>query len=389
MKTRYLVSEMNQDLKDKIVLLAGPRQVGKTTLAKVLGETNSPFAYFNWDYQPDRKKITNYQFPGDGNLLIFDELHKYKHWKNYIKGVYDRFKGTFKFLVTGSAKLDIYRKGGDSLTGRYHYYVLHPFSLPEILGKKIKVQPFDKLIFFEDQKNPVVLNRLWRFGPFPEPYLKQDAIFWRRWQAERVDRLIKEEIRDLRMIGNLSDLQILADLLPNKVGSLLSINSLREDLEVAHKTAVNYLDVLEMFYFHFRIYPYTAKKLRSLKKMAKLYLWDWSIVENEGARFENMVASHLLKLADYLKNTQGFKTQLFYLRDSEGREVDFLLTIDNKPWFAVEAKINEEKSSSWLEYFDQRLKIPFLYQVIKQPGVDYYLKKIRVLSADKFLSGLV
>lgn len=209
----------------------------------------------------------------------------------------------------------------------------------------------------------------------------------RRWQIEKNERLIKEEIRDLTTIEDLSAIQILVELLPGKVGSPLSVNNLREDLEVAHKTLVNYLKVLGFFYFHFRIYPYAKKTIRSLKKMAKLYLWDWSVINNEGVRFENLIASHLLKYVHFLKNSQGYKTQLYYLRDSEGREVDFLFTVDDKPWFAVEVKLEEEKS--YLDYYQQRLKIPFVYQVVRKTGLDYYQDNIRIISADKFLTAFV
>ena len=388
MRDRYLSSHIVRDIKEKMVFVSGPRQVGKTTLAKYLGSNFfKSYSYLNWDYQPDRKKIIKSELPANTKLLIFDELHKYKSWKNYIKGIFDKHKNDFYILLTGSARLDIYRKGGDSLAGRYHQYILHPFSLAELLELKINNKLFDKLFFSENINGNKILERLIKYGPFPEPYLKKDDAHWRRWQIEKNERLIKEEIRDLTTIEDLSAIQILVELLPSKVGLPLSVNNLREDLEVAHKTLVNYLRVLELFYFHFRIYPYSKKTVRSLKKMAKLYLWDWSVINNEGVRFENLIASHLLKYAHFLKNSQGYKAQLHYLRDSEGREVDFLFTIDDKPWFAVEVKLDEEKS--YLDYYQQRLGIPFVYQVVKKSGIDYLKKGIRIISADKFLTAFV
>lgn len=388
MKDRYLTEYLVKDLKEKMVFVAGPHQVGKTSLAQYLGKNYfQSYSYLNWDYQPDRKKIISFQLPSDTKLLIFDELHKYKNWKNYIKGIYDKHKTDFKILLTGSARLDIYKKSGDSLMGRYHQYTLHPFSLAEIVKTKVSNELWQKLKFEEiDNMNKVIENLL-KFGPFPEPFLKRDIAHWRRWQSEKTDRLIKEEIRDLTVIKDLSSLQILVELIPNKIGSLLSINNLREDLEVAHKTIVNYLRILELFYFHFRIYPYSKNNIRSLKKMAKLYLWDWSVIEDEGAKFENLVASHLLKYAHFLQNSQGFKTKISYLRDNEGREVDFIFTIDDKPWFAVEVKINEEES--YLNYFKKKLNIPFLYQVVKKSKIDYFKDEVRVISADKFLTAFV
>lgn len=388
MKDRYLTNYLIKDLKEKMVFIAGPRQVGKTSLAQYLGKNYfQSYSYLNWDYQPDRKKIIGFQLPSDTNLLIFDELHKYKNWKNYIKGIYDKHKADFKILLTGSARLDIYKKSGDSLMGRYHQYTLHPFSLAEVAKTQISNQPWHKLEFDGNDKTIEIIEDLIQFGPFPEPFLKQDIAHWRRWQSEKIDRLIKEEIRDLTVIKDLSSLQILVELIPSKVGSLLSINNVREDLEVAHKTVVNYLRILELFYFHFRIYPYSKNNVRSLKKMAKLYLWDWSVIEDEGAKFENFIASHLLKYAHFLQNSQGFKTKISYLRDNEGREIDFILTIDDRPWFAVEVKTTEEKSH--LNFFKKKLNIPFIYQVIRKPKIDYFNDEVRVISADKFLTAFI
>jgi len=387
---RYLTETIVKDLKDKMVFVAGPRQVGKTTLAKYIGEHYfQPFSYLNWDYQPDRRKIINSQFESESKFLIFDEVHKYKHWKNHIKGIFDTMENSYKIMVTGSSRLDIYRKGGDSLRGRYYYQILHPFSLKEILGKTNIVFPFSELNFQTAGESREIFLSLLHFGPFPEPFLKQSDVFLRRWHIEEVDRLVREEIRDLRKIVDTSSLQILVDLLPSKVGSLLSVNNLREDIQTAHKTVVNYLKILELFYFHFRVYPYTKKPIRSLKKMAKLYLWDWSVVTDEGAKIENMVASHLLKFTHFLNYTQGYKTELWYLRDKEGREVDFLVTVDAKPWFAVETKTNDEGISPTVDYFSKRISIPFIYQVVLKPNVDYRKENIRIISIDKFLSGLI
>lgn len=230
---------------------------------------------------------------------------------------------------------------------------------------------------------------LFRFGGFPEPFLKKDEKVLRRFQNERADRLIKEDIRELEQIRDLSALQILVEILPGKVGSLLSLNSLKEDLGASHKTVSLWMDVLERFYYHFRIYPYAASPIRSLRKEPKAYLWDWSEIAGEGARFENMIASHLLKLVHFLHDAEGWKAELFFLRDVDKREVDFLVTINKKPWFAVEAKLAKNRISKPLGYFSRKLKIPFSFQVVKEPGADFWQKETRVISADKFLGGLV
>jgi len=229
-----------------------------------------------------------------------------------------------------------------------------------------------------------------KFGGFPEPLLKQSEKELRRWHNQRVERLVKEDIRDLENIRNLSLLQILVDVLPGKVGSLLSLNSLREDLSVAHKTVSNWVDVLERFYYHFRIYPFHHKKIKSLKKEPKLYMWDWSEVpDNSGARLENIVASHLLKMCHFLNDVDGYKTDLHFLRDTEGREVDFLVTENGKPWLAVEVKSGSKEISKNLTYFGNRLEIPFLYQVVSENDIDIRKDTVRIISLDRFLVSLV
>ena len=186
MRDRYLSSHIVRDIKEKMVFVSGPRQVGKTTLAKYLGSNFfKSYSYLNWDYQPDRKKIIKSELPANTKLLIFDELHKYKSWKNYIKGIFDKHKNDFYILLTGSARLDIYRKGGDSLAGRYHQYILHPFSLAELLELKINNKLFYKLFFSENINGYKILVKLIKYGPFPEPCLENAEAHWRRWQIEK------------------------------------------------------------------------------------------------------------------------------------------------------------------------------------------------------------
>ena len=194
----------------------------------------------------------------------------------------------------------------------------------------------------------------------------------------------------METIRDLGSLQVLVEMLPEKVGSLFSLNALREDLQVAHKTVSLWVDILEKFYYHFRIYTFASNTIKSLRKEPKLYLWDWSQVENPSARVENMVASHLLKTVHWLYDSQGFKAELFFLRDREGREVDFLVTVNKKPWFSVEVKQNNKEASSHLKYFGQKLKIPFQYQVVGDMNTEDYIQDgVRVISATKFLGGLV
>lgn len=392
MKIRYLSQNIVKDLNSgKMVFVGGPRQVGKTTMAKNIGETGyHDFAYLNWDSRDDRRNIIAGSFPSESKMVIFDELHKYRQWKNHLKGLYDKNDFGKRFLVTGSARLDLYRKGGDSLMGRYHYYRLHPFSLREMIGATPEITIGQELNFLKNQQElSTTRDVLFKFGGFPEPLFAQDETVWRRFQNERLDRLIKEDIRDLETLRDLSKLQIMADLLPDKVGSLLSLNSMREDLEITYKTISLWAQVLENFYFHFRLYPYANSKIKSLRKQPKMYLWDWSQVSNESARLENMVASHLLKFTHYLHDAQGWKTELFYWRDADGREVDFVVSVGGELWMAIEVKSSDGKISTPLSYFKKKTGIKFAYQLIDKRDVDVIKDGIRVMSVEKFLSGLV
>ncbi len=383
---KYLVN----DLKDKMIFIGGPRQVGKTTLSHQIGGGQyKKYSYLNWDNNKDRKKILNSEFDADSSLIVFDEIHKYGKWKNYIKGEFDKNKDKYDILVTGSARLDLYQRGGDSLMGRYHYYRLHPFSLSEILELEKKINPTNLLKFKESKDALQVFQDLMKYGGFPEPFVRKNMRTLRRFHNERKEKLIKEDIRDIENVRDLSALQILADILPEKVGSLFSLNSLREDLQVTHRTISLWVDILERFYYHFRLYPYQTSLIKSLRKEPKIFLWDWSEVKDEGAKFENLIASHLLKFSHIYHDVEGYNIGLKFLRDIEGREVDFLITIDDKPWFAVEVKSSNLKVSNHLKYFKNKLNIPFSFQVVNKPDVDFIKDDIRVISAEKFLTGLL
>jgi hypothetical protein len=393
LKERYLSPNIFKDLKEKMVFIGGPRQVGKTTLAHhLIGQNFSQVAYFNWDFGPDRKKILNMEFSPETELLVFDEIHKYSQWKTYLKGLYDKKGKEYRILVTGSARLDIYRRGGDSLMGRNFYYRLHPFSMAEFMGRRHSIDIKKPLSFPKSSaEEKTCFDSLFKFGGFPEPLLKQDESFIRRWQQMRMETLLRVDIRDLEVIKDFSKLTILAEILPERAAALLSLNSLTEDLSVAHKTVNHWLDILENFYYHFRVYPFTRSPLKSMKKMPKVYLWDWSQVEkSEGARLENMVACHLLKLCHFMHDAEGYPAALYYLRDLEGREIDFLVALGNKPpWMLVEVKAQEKDISKTMRYFVSRMKVLQAFQVVLPHGVDYQKDGIRVVSASRFLSALI
>lgn len=389
---RYLQDSIIKDLmRGKMVFIGGPRQVGKTTLAQMIGaKTYRHPQYLLFDDRVDRTLILSQTFNKNADLLIFDELHKYRHWKNYLKALYDKRKKEFHIIVTGSVRLDTYRQGGDSLLGRYYYYRLHPFSYAEIEDIHFSQKIGKELVFSDSREDHTAqLSRLMRTGGFPEPLFSNDKAITDRFRNTRLDRLVREDIRDLEPIRDLSAMHILVSLLPAKVGSLLSLNTLREDLQVSHRAVSHWMDILERFYYHFRIAPYTQKAIRSLRKEPKLYLWDWSEVEDKSKRFENIIASHLLKFCHYLYDVKGVKADLFFLRDVDGHEVDFLVTVNRKPWFAVEAKLDETNPSKNLEYFRSRLSIPYVYQVVFPSGTYISSRDVVVVSADRFFTALV
>jgi len=236
-RPRYIEQAVADDLKSKMVFVGGPRQVGKTTFAFSLlkdGGKSHP-AYFNWDISQSRQAILQEQWPSGEPLLVFDEIHKFARWRGLLKGLYDAYSPELAILVTGSARLDHYRKGGDSLQGRYHYHRLHPFSLRELTRRP----------------SPQDTHALLRFGGFPEPFLKQSQVFWRRWQRERLQRVVQEDLRDLERVREVSLIELLLNALPSKVGAPLSLRSLSEDLQVAHESVDRWLTILENLYVCF------------------------------------------------------------------------------------------------------------------------------------------
>ncbi|MBI3374111.1 MAG: ATP-binding protein [Betaproteobacteria bacterium] len=388
-RARYLEPSVREDLAEKMLFIAGPRQVGKTTLARRIMASSETSAYLNWDNRGDRAEIRAAHWPGGSALVVLDEIHKWRAWKGWLKGEYDRHRDRLRFLVTGSARLDVYRRGGDSLQGRYHHYRLHPFSLAEAAGRTLASLPEPgSELPVSGRGSRETLDALMRFGGFPEPFLSASTRTLRRWQKERFERFFREDVRDLESVRDLASLQLLADLLPERVASPLSLNALRENLEVSHRALTHWIEIFERLYYIFRIRPYTSLRVRSLQKMPKAYLWDWGVVPSEGARFENLVASHLNKFCNLIEDREGYDVELRYLRDRTGKELDFLVTVGRKPWFAVEAKLSETRVDPALRYFQERLKIPWVYQVVRDARRDFVEAGVRVLPAERFLSAL-
>ena len=326
-----------------MVFVGGPRQVGKTQLGKMI--ISDPAAYLGFDIPAHRNAILRGELPPT-EAWFFDEIHKYRAWRNYLKGLYDAAGGRKRILVTGSARLDFYRFGGDSLQGRYYYLRLHPLSLAEVGGSTR-----------ED------LAALLQLLGFPEPFLGGSDTQARRWSLAYRERMVREEVTSLESISDLSKLELLVNALPARVGSPLSINALREDLRVSHPTVARWLDVLERLYAIFRVPPFGAPRLRAVKKEQKHYHFDWTVVVDPAARFENLVASHLLKWAHYQVDTQGRAVELRYFRDIDGREVDFVLTDQGKAIGFVACKWDDAEASSSLRYLRQRFPSVPAWQV--------------------------
>ncbi|PIR26352.1 MAG: hypothetical protein COV43_01965 [Deltaproteobacteria bacterium CG11_big_fil_rev_8_21_14_0_20_42_23] len=367
MKSRYY-SEHIESIAfsdHKMVFLSGPRQSGKTTLSKILLKKRKLGSYHNWDdisfrriWTKDPKQIVPAQTK-NVPLVILDEIHKAKSWKRSLKGIYDTLEYPVDLLVTGSARLNVYKKGGDSLLGRYYHFRLHPFSLAELTHKKTPT-PDETLSLLFDEKpssqktNKEILQHLFEYGAFPDPYLAQDKRKAKLWRQDRIERVIREDLRDLSRIPELSQIEMLASLLPERIGSLLSINGLKEDLEVSYDTIKRWLQALDNLYYCFRIKPYSKSIKRSLKKEPKLYLWDHSEIEDKGSRFENLIASHLLKACHFWTDTGEGKFDLCYLRNKEKQEIDFLITKDNKPWLPLEVKSQSTTPApTWKKLFPQ------------------------------------
>jgi uncharacterized protein len=367
--SRYLVPQVLRDLERKMVFVAGPRQVGKTTMARSLPGAGR--GYLSWDVADDRQRILRRELP-DAPLWVLDEIHKHRGWRNWLKGVWDGRRPGQQVLVTGSARLDLYRRGGDSLQGRYHLLRMHPLSAAEL-----------------GLSSPDDLRALLTLGGFPEPWFGASEVEARRWSREYRSRLVREEVTSLERISDLGALELLALSLPERVGSPLSVNALREDLQVTHRTVSRWLDVLERLYGIFRLAPFGAPRLRAVKKERKHYHFDWTVVP-EPARFENLLACHLLKWVHFEEDTRGRDLELRYFRDVDRREVDFVVVEGRRPILLVEAKWSDDATDRGLRYLKERFPAAEAWQVSATGTKDHVTAEgIRVAPALALLRRLV
>lgn len=367
---RYLETTVRTDLRRKMVFLSGARQVGKTTLARRL-LAGSP-GYLNWDVASDRAALLANELP-PAPLWVLDEIHKYPRWRNYLKGLFDGREKGHQILVTGSARLEFYRRGGDSLQGRYHLLRLHPLSAAELGTTTVDG-----------------LRQLMTLGGFPEPFFGGSEVQARRWSREYRNLLVREELASLERVQDLAKLELLMQHLPERVGSPLSINSLREDLEASHKAVASWIAMLERLFAIFRLPPFGAPKLRAVKKEQKHYHLDWTLVQEPGPRFENLVAAHLAKWVDYQQDVEGREVELRYFRDVDAREVDFVVVERRKPILAVECKLGDDELGRGLRYFKERFPSCEAWQLSLEGKKDYVGEHgIRVAPALALLTKLV
>jgi predicted AAA+ superfamily ATPase len=370
---RYLEENIKKDLNKKMVFVSGPRQSGKTTMLKdVIKKQKS--LYLNWDDSSDRRIILKKSWVDEDVIIALDEIHKYSRWKNFLKGVYDSQKEKHKFIITGSARLDIYKKGQDSMLGRFFSWRLHPLCLAEL-----------KHQFRIKDKN--VLEKLLINGGFPEPFFNKDVTFVKRWRKERINLIFRQDIQELEKIKDISLLESLYFELSERVGSEIVYSNIARDLEVASKTVKAWMAVLERTYSIIIVTPYSQKLAKAIVKAPKVYFYDNGEVNGtDGAKVENLVANHLLKRIQYLEDLTGDRYELNYLRDRDGHEVDFLIVKNRRPLLLIEVKVSDENRSPSLFYFMKKLKLEHSVQLVKNCKKTHTKDGVKVTNLEEWLS---
>lgn len=392
---------------NKMIFLTGPRQVGKTTFAKMwLESIRSEDTYFNWDdpsvMMEYKKNPLYFRNVIDNKIkdkpvhLVFDEIHKHTAWRDILKGLFDTNRERMRLLVTGSSRLGFVRKSGDSLVGRYFSYQMFPLGLPEVVEDFSYLlqdeRPFTDGEFLTrrareaDTKAAIDgLEQLLTLGGFPEPFLKGSDRFHRRWQNDYKALLTKEEVRDFSRIQDIRGLETMVEILPTKVGSNLSIPSLVDVLNVSHKTIKNWIEVLKGVYLVFTISPWHRNIKRSIIKEKKLYFFEWPLVSDSGLRFENFLAVNLLRMAARFTESGLGNFDVFYIRDKEKREVDFALVKDNTPIALFEAKESDSSISKPGRFYSKKMNIPLFQIVHKAKKVEAFPGNCFVIPASNFL----
>lgn len=385
----------------QMLFLSGPRQVGKTTISLQASSESPIHYYFNWDNENHRAMIIAgpeavaleiglNTLRNSPLVIVFDEIHKYRNWKRFLKGFFDTYEKKCRILVTGSARLDVYKRGGDSLMGRYFLYRLHPLSVREVTNQTLADQEIQSPIEIKESDYEALLA----YGGFPEPYIKRSKAFFNQWKRLRFEQLFREDIRDLSHVQEIAQIQLLAEILQEEASHSLNHSTLATKVKVSTPTLLRWMELLKNLYFCFTIQPWSKNLSRALVKEPKIYLWNWALIEDVGSKLENLVASHLYKSVQFWTDRGLGEYGLYYVRDKDKREVDFLVTKDRKPWFLVEAKASGQTSiSKSLYYYQEKLKVPHAFQIgFDLPFVDrncFEIKEPVIVPAKTFLSQLV
>lgn len=372
---RYLDDRVQADLARKMVFLTGPRQVGKTTLSRQLLAQQGG-QYLNYDVPADRAMIVHQRWSPQAPLLVLDEVHKMPGWKAWLKGVYDGKPARQQLLVTGSARMDTFRQSGESLAGRFFGLRLHPVSVREWC-EQTGAHP------------DAALTHLLERGGFPEPCLAPDNEQAERWRRQYFDGLVRNDVLEFSRIQEVGAIRLFAQLLRSRVGSPLSLASIARDLAVAPSTLKKYLDILEALFIVFVVRPYHDNIARAVLQSPKVYFYDTGLVEgDEGLRFENLVATALIKQVQWQHDVQGKEAGLHYIRTKDGAEVDFALSDKNQLTQLVECKLSDEKPHRALQRFAQEQAPVQAVQVVRNARHSYTLGTVQIAAAPDFLMGL-
>ena len=376
MLNRNLAQRVAADLQRKMVFLTGPRQAGKTTLARMLMQKFDRPEYLNWDISTDRATLLRQSWNPRADLLVFDEIHKMKDWKGFLKGVFDGRAAGQAILVTGSARLDTFRQSGESLAGRYFSHRLHPFSVAEMVA--IGQWTADDAI-----------ERLLAQGGFPEPCLALEAADAVRWRSQYLTDLVREDVLDVSRIREVHSMRLLVDLLRARVGSPVSIASLGRDLQLAPATVRRYIEILEALYVIFLITPYHRNVARSVLKEPKIFFFDvGAVADDPSARFENLVACALLKHVHHRQDSLSEPASLHYTRTTDGSEVDFVVCLDGVPQQFIECKLAGDRLSRFLARMAESHPDAQAVQVVRDARRDEWRGRVEVRQAAPWLAGL-
>ncbi len=375
--------------------VSGPRQVGKTTSCRSISDS-----YLNWDNADDRRQLLHGplalatalhldQLTSRTPVAVLDELHKYPKWKGLLKGFFDTYGDRVRLIVTGSSRLNIFRRGSDSLMGRYLLYRMHPLSVAESLRTSLP----DKEIQPPKEVSTSDWEALWEHGGFPEPFFHRDSRFTRRWRSLRQEQLSREDLRDVARVSDLGTMETLMQILAERSSQQLIYSSLAQEIQVAVDTVKRWVDLLARLHYGFMVRPWFTNVTKALRKEPKWFQRDWSGLADDGARGETFVACHLLKAVEGWTDLGFGDFELRYLRDKQKREVDFLVVRDRKPWFLVEVKLGDINLSPALAYFQQQTKAAHAFQVVMnvpyQAEDCFRVHRPVVVPAKTFLSQLL